>query len=297
VERAITPLPEHPSVRELVRHALATSVDRLIRHDPGVRLGDDPEQVHQFRVAARTLRSNLKTFGPVLDREWARVLRGELGWLGTEAGRLRDLDVLEQRLRRHAEQLPAQDRPGVGTVLDRLAEQKAQARAATLAALRSHRYDCLVDALADAAASPRIVAADVAESPARRFVRRAARGQVRRLDRTVAAVSDPPADDELHRVRIQAKRTRYAIEAARPVIGRAGAEHAATLAHLQDVLGDFHDSVVAVQWLREAAAERPGCGVVAGQLIAAERAEQARLRATFAGAWRAADAQQLRFRR
>jgi CHAD domain-containing protein len=173
------------------------------------------------------------------------VLRTELGWLGTAAGGLRDLDVFEQRLRRLAAELGEDDVPGVGSLFDRLARQQEQARKATLSALRCHRYDSLLD-------------------------------------------------EDLHAIRIQAKRTRYAIEAARPVIGRAAADHAAALAHLQDVLGEFHDSTVAVQWLRDAAATRPTCGLAAGQLVAAERAEQTRLRARVHQAWRLANAKNLR---
>jgi len=111
------------------------------------------------------------------------------------------------------------------------------------------------------------------------------------LDRVVAKVSDPPSDADLHAVRIQAKRTRYAIEAARPVIGASAAEHAAAIAAVQDVLGDFHDSTVMVDWLREAASVRPVCGLAAGQLLAAQRAEQRRLRHRVHHVWRtAADA-------
>ena len=40
---------------------------RLIANDPGVRLGKDPESVHQARVATRRLRSDLRTFRPILD--------------------------------------------------------------------------------------------------------------------------------------------------------------------------------------------------------------------------------------
>ena len=56
------------------------------------------------------------------------------------------------------------------------------------------------------------------------------------------------------------------------------ARHAGALRHLQDVLGEFHDSTIAVQWLRDAAAARPTCCLAAGQLIAAEHAAQTRLR-------------------
>jgi CHAD domain-containing protein len=293
-EVIISPLASEPNVLEAIRHALAVSVDRLVRHDAGVRLGADPEDVHQFRVAARTLRSNLKTFAPVLDREWAGVLRTELGRLGSAAGELRDLDVLEQRLRRMTDSLEKDDEEAAAMLLEHLARQRNRARKTTLAALRCHRYDALLDALVEAAAGPRLAVDAAGDPPARTLLRDAARTQVRRLDRAAARVSVPPSDTDLHMVRIQAKRTRYAIDAARPVIGRPAAEHAAALARLQDVLGDFHDSTVAVEWLRAAAAARPACGVVVGQLIAAERTEQARLRARVRDAWRTAAAKQLR---
>jgi CHAD domain-containing protein len=94
-------------------------------------------------------------------------------------------------------------------------------------------------------------------------------------------------------VRIHAKRVRYAIETGRPVIGAPAAHHAAQLAPLQEVLGDLHDSTVAVRWLRKAAHDEPAAALVAGQFIAAEHAEQARVRQLIA-AWQAADAKQLR---
>jgi CHAD domain-containing protein len=290
----IPDIGDKPSIDELIRHALAASVERLIRHDAGVRLGEDPEDVHQFRVAARTLRSNLKTFAPVLEAEWADVLRAELAWLGTETGRVRDLDVLAERLAGRAAMLGENDAPGVALLLERVASQTADARKALLVALRCHRYDSLLDSLVHAAATPALTADASAAGPARPFLRHVARTRVRRLERAVTALSRPPSDLELHLLRIQAKRTRYAIEAARPVIGRPAVEHAEALADLQDLLGDLHDSIVAVQWLRDAAAARASCGVAAGQLIGQELTEQTRLRSKVDDAWQAADTADIR---
>ena len=67
--------PTSPAT-EVVRNTIAGSVQRLIAHDAGVRLGDDPEFVHQARVATRRLRSDLRTFRSLLDAEWVtRVAR------------------------------------------------------------------------------------------------------------------------------------------------------------------------------------------------------------------------------
>src|SRR5207302_5050701 len=59
------------------RAYLRQQVDELARHDPGARLDDDPERIHQIRVATRRARSALRTARPLLDREWAQGLRDE----------------------------------------------------------------------------------------------------------------------------------------------------------------------------------------------------------------------------
>jgi CHAD domain-containing protein len=96
-----------------------------------------------------------------------------------------------------------------------------------------------------------------------------AAGDWKRLRKAVEALGDDPADVELHHVRILAKRSRYAAEAAEPVLGKPPARFAAALTELQDLLGDHQDSVTAQQWLRRAA--EGSLAFVAGQLTAIER--------------------------
>ena len=289
-------LDESPTVGQLVRHALASSVARLVRHDPGVRLGEDPEDVHQFRVATRRLRSDLQTFSVVLEPEWVRSLRSELRWLGGEVGAVRDGDVLTDRLRAQSSTLPAADTEGARLLLDRLAAQREGARAEMLAALRSARYDKLLIALVEGARAPVFAAEAASEAPAGQLVVQVVHRQWRRLRRGVAALPDPPSDAELHQVRILAKRCRYAAEAAIPAVGKPAVRFATAIAGVQGVLGDHHDATVAEQWLRAAAAEisEPAAVLAAGQLIALERADNLRLRAAWPPAWRAASAKKLR---
>src|SRR5206468_10859672 len=99
----------------------------------------------------------------------------------------------------------------------------------------------------------------------------------RQLRKGVAALPDQPADAELHRIRILAKRVRYAAEAAEPIAGKIAARTADAAAALQDVLGDHQDSVTAQQWLREAG--KGARAFVAGELTALEREGAARDRA------------------
>jgi inorganic triphosphatase YgiF len=79
------PAPEPTRARDsaaaAVRAAIANGVRRVIPNDPRTRLGE--MELHQMRVGTRRLRSDLRTFRPLLDREWAESLRrSSAGWEG-----------------------------------------------------------------------------------------------------------------------------------------------------------------------------------------------------------------------
>ncbi len=147
-------LDRESTVATVVAAAIAAGVTRMIRHDPGVRLGDDPEHVHQARVGTRRLRSDLRTFWRLLDPDWGRAVRDELGWLGGVYGEVRDADVLSGRLRRQIRMLRGADAKAAAALLRRLAIQREEARQRLLEALDSVRYLLLLENLAQAAADP-----------------------------------------------------------------------------------------------------------------------------------------------
>src|SRR5207245_5112768 len=122
----VPPVRLHPGSQagDAVRAALAAGVTRLLRHDPGVRIGDDLEDVHQARVATRRLRSDLRTFRALLDPEQSGSLRDELKWAADLLGDLRDADVLLERLRRQADLLPGRDAVAVAGLLRRLVAEQ-----------------------------------------------------------------------------------------------------------------------------------------------------------------------------
>ncbi|QUQ64083.1 CYTH and CHAD domain-containing protein [Kutzneria sp. CA-103260] len=277
---------------DLVRHAFAVSVERIVRHDSGVRIGEDAEHVHQFRVGTRRLRADLHTFGSLLDKAWVAGLREELHWLAACAGDVRDRDVLADRLRQDAKLLPAADRDGMAALLSVLADETAAARVELLGALRGHRYLALLDKLVDAVRGPRFTVVEA--RPARKSAPGLVTHPWRRLAHAVRSAGVDPTDADLHKIRILAKRCRYAAEAVAPVVGRPAQRFAGAVAEIQTVLGDHQDTVVAEHWLRAAAEVTRGGRVVAGELIAVERAERVRLRELWPQAWHTASARELR---
>ena len=287
-------LDDRAPAGELVRNAMAASVERLVRHDPGVRIGDDPEDVHQARVATRRLRSDLRTFSSLIDGDWAASLTDELRWLGGDLGAVRDADVLAERLRRQASLLPERDAAGLGGLFRRLARQRDEARATLLAALSGDRYVAVLDHLVGAAQSPVLAGDALVGAKAVEVAPDLVARRWRHLSKAVDALGADPPDEELHRVRILAKRCRYASEAVAPVVGKPARRFASAVADLQTVLGDHQDAVVAEGWLREAATALPRAALVCGELIALQREEARRHREDWKKAWKAASSKKLR---
>jgi CHAD domain-containing protein len=281
------------TVRDVVGATLAGAVERLIRHDPGVRLGSDPEDVHRARVATRRLRSNLRTFRAYVDPDWASALRRELGWFATDLGAVRDAEVMMLRLRDRVEALPETDRRSGTALVDRLVAVRDHARETALATMRGDRYVGLLERLVAAARDPVVVGA--AEAPAEALAQTMERPW-ERLRSAIAAIEDVASDAGMHAARIRAKRVRYAAEAVQPVFGKDAKAFVKAATELQDVLGEHQDAVVLEGWLREAAAGgRARTAFVAGELAAGERRAAMVASASWADAWRALSRKRLEF--
>jgi CHAD domain-containing protein len=298
-ERAMGPEVAEPeagpgaSVETLLRHDLAESTLRLFRHEAGVHVGEDPEAVHQARVATRRIRSTLRTFSKLLDEEWTDRLRADLKWLANLLGQVRDTDVLLERFADHLADLPADDQKAGRRLLARLSEQRDQARRRLLGAMAQAKYAQLLDDLVAAAAAPALLPG--ADRPAAEVTPPLVHKPWKKLRKEVRKAGDDPPDEELHQIRIRAKRARYAAEAVEPVFGKPAERFADAIADIQSVLGDHQDAVVGEAWLREAAgASRRDVALVAGMLIAAERAAAAGTRDRWRSVWEAADRGKLR---
>lgn len=283
-EVAPATLPAEPAAGDAVRQAIASSVEQMFRHDPGVRLGDDPEHVHQARVATRRLRSDLRTFSRLLDPEWTLMLRAELSWLAEELGRVRDAEVLRDRLRERAMGLPADDSKVAAAIIRRLAEEVEGGRGRLLSALRSERYLKLLDVLVEGARNP-VFVDEEAGRPAAEVLPELAAAPWKKLRSALRALGDESPDADLHAARILSKRSRYAAELAARVLGKPALRFARAVADVQTVLGEHQDGVNAQAWLR-ALRSSGRQGFVAGELCALEHAATEAARRDWPRAWK-----------
>ena len=254
---AITP---SSTMGELAFAVVRRQVAILRDKEPGTRLGEDPEELHDMRVATRRLRAAVSLFAAVLPVR-AQALREELGWMGRLLGAVRDLDVQREGLAEMAHATAgwasvahgAPDHDPLGELSALLEREWEAARADLLSALDSVRWERLCRGLV----------AMVQQGPARRsvasrapaviglpdlvLVRHDAVAKAAKRARRTGKVTD------FHRLRIRSKRLRYALEFGSEVYEGHTARYVRELTAVQDELGLMQDAEVASLRLAELA--------------------------------------------
>jgi CHAD domain-containing protein len=265
--------------------------DAIVELDPAVRR-DAEDSVHSMRVATRRLRSTFKSFGKILDRTVTDPIGEELKWLAGELGLDRDREVLTDRLTAALDEVP--DGLVRGPVAERLhswsSAEHSGARGRLLGVLDSRRYLALLDTVDALIADPPLLKA--AGKEARTPIAKAVRKDFRKVSALIEQAADletgTDRDVALHEARKKAKRTRYAAEAAGPVLGKPAKTMVKSMKALQNLLGEHQDSVMARQTLRELSAVAHAAGESAfsyGVLHEREEQRAVRVEAELPGVW------------
>ncbi|MDO9171736.1 MAG: CHAD domain-containing protein [bacterium] len=268
------------SVRQAADSVLRRYLASFLWHEPGTRLGEDPEQLHDMRVACRRLRAALQLFRPVYPGREADRLRRGLGDFGRRLGEVRDLDVFIDDVGRRCGGLRSADAAAAGPLLLHLERERARARERLRDSLDSADFAALKrDLAALRPCAPAEAAAVDLPRFASRVVRRAHR-RVRRLSRGLAP--DSPAT-EFHRLRIAVKRLRYTLGFFEDLYGSAAKRPLASLVDAQDRLGRHQDARIAVDKLRRIVVEdpagfTPGSWLALGELMQVHRERAKKLR-------------------
>jgi CHAD domain-containing protein len=215
-------------------------------------LGDDPEVIHDFRVAIRTLRSNLAVFAPYFKKPakiaaWAK----ELKWLDGYIQKLRDIEVQVQLLGMVGEDKlqnliskPSHFqayRKQVLSLQSGFGAGAAEARAKMAKALGSNRKTKLFVEI-----STGLLLAELKQKKIK-HLSSDLHGLLNEQVVTIAAklaksTTQAKSFRELHSIRLDCKRARYLAEA----IG----SDARDLAVVQDLLGQINDLANLNSWLK-----------------------------------------------
>ena len=218
---------------------------------PAAQSGDEAS-VHQARVASRRLREALPVIGTsgnaqALDRVDRRVRR-----ITRALGPVRELDVallLLTELESRGAATPA----AIALVRDAVIVERQRRRHDMLAVITPSRLDKLRKRLVD-------VAAPEAHAPAANALAEASvqsRKRARRLKAAIEHAGRLYLAERLHRVRIAAKKLRYAIEIQRELTHSRSRLHLTRLKTQQNLLGRMHDLEMLIDRARAVQAVMP----------------------------------------
>ena len=248
--RAVSPVIARTASSDDAFVAIARScLQQLVANDRGVIGSDDVEYIHQARVAIRRLRSAFGLFRTIVPREAVATTLAEVQRVGAALGAARDWDVFVTETLPAVQHAFAAD-AGIASLSQGAATLRAMRRNEAIATIAAPAYTAMLIEIERLLASRpwRTVPAAsaqaqaLADGPAREFAATLFTRQLRRVrhhGKTLAALTT----DELHALRIEIKKLRYAVEffeslyprrAVRAFLGGA--------ADLQELLGQLNDA-------------------------------------------------------
>jgi triphosphatase len=226
-------------------------IEILRTQAPGALRGEDPEHVHQMRIAVRKLRFILGLWGPFFGKKKTEVLVEEMKWLSAILGAVRDADVLAQRFDAQL-QPPLFSRNFRASVEIEVRRVREASRAVLAAALSSARYEEALSSLAHlfgrkgASANDQVLRASVPEL-FRIAIKKVARHGCIKPDRS-----------GLHPLRIAFKRLRYIAEFFSGLYPGKLEKPLRQFKKYQEILGRYCDAQVAESFVMTLA--RPDTG-------------------------------------
>jgi triphosphatase len=290
----------HPgsTVGDLAYAVLRKNLSAMLVHEPGTRLGEDVEELHDMRVATRRLRAALSLFSAALPVR-AQHFREEIGWLGRELGAVRDLDVQLVRLEEWTADVPPEDRGALDGLAKLLEKEREAARSSLLSSLESPRYERLVSGITSMLLQGPSRRSSAARAPAVAVVPDLVSSRHSKVKKASRRAKRSRHTEDFHQLRISCKRLRYALEFVSDLYEGRTARMIKNVTRVQDSLGMMQDATVAVERLHTLATSEesalPSTTVfVMGGIAQRYRSEALRIRGSIAahlkgldgGVWR-----------
>lgn len=225
---------------------LTSQVTKLIAHISELHERKSADAIHDSRVAIRTINSHLETFSPFLRRKPTRELDAKLNWLNSKIANIRDIDVMIAMVEKVENEQVAQ------SLLTRLVSERLTQEIKLGKALESEKLDLTLKTLTDFALRPplRRKFLDLSAKKVKSKITAAVSHTWVELFESLGTLPKRPKTKQLHRVRIAAKKCRYAYQAA----GEAGLLQSphiqAWTKNLQQKLGQIQDVKTLRRWVK-----------------------------------------------
>ncbi len=246
-KRAVTPdLDPAEPFGPAISTILAARLGTVLAFEGSVRAGEDPEAVHDMRVGIRRLRAALDAAAPFSKPKAFRRQERRVKALADALGAVRDADVLLEFLRDRLGAAGEEERPGLARLIAAIEAEREDDRVALLAALDRLPEDDFAGGFERFARKLR-----KENKPTGAVARRALAASVAKFAGRADAFDDPEDAEELHRLRIAAKRLRYTLELFGTALGDETPGLIEELKGLQEGLGTIHDRDVLAELLVE----------------------------------------------
>ncbi|MDP2144360.1 MAG: CHAD domain-containing protein [Gallionella sp.] len=266
------------SLPEILQQLIWSCLLHLQANLRGATGSDDPEYLHQMRVALRRLRVVLRMAARFRADERLAALSGEIAALGVALGRIRDWDVfIAGTLEPMRERMPGD--AGLQALLAASEQSRSLCHQALHGDKQARELQRLILRFALWMNGPYWSRRDEAEPQPRNFVTRLLSKLSRRFAQAAVHV-ESPADGQLHALRICAKKLRYSAEFFAALYGKQAAKaYFSALSEVQDVLGRINDVAVAQRLLEDLAvspelASHPEAIVLAKDAVAQGQARR-----------------------
>lgn len=219
----------------------------MARHQPGLSQGDHPASVHDMRVAVRRMRAAFELFEQAFPRKSVKVYGRFLKDLGSLLGSVRDAEVILGNAQAYLETLPEGQRAGFQPLPDFFRARRDAGLQPLLGFLAESRT------LAFVTEFPVFLSETKSKSPQAGKPSRVSDvapllilerlSEVRSFDGHIERLST----GQLHALRGDIKRLRYALEFFQEPLGPQSALLIADLKNVQTHLGQLNDAGLAAQ--------------------------------------------------
>lgn len=231
--------------------------EKMLDHEEGTRLGEDPEELHDMRVSTRRMRMALRVFADYLDRDTMRPVLKGLRRTGATLGAVRDLDVFSEKTNHYVAGLPAERTGDLDRLLEAWHGERVRQRERMVEYLDGPRYRRFVETTRELLDGPldrlvpecggvhrpqrvsQVLPGVLYQDMAAVWV---FEGQVNGLDTPLVT---------FHALRKSCKGLRYTLEFFEGVLGPGAKQLIRTVKDMQDHLGDLQDAVVTCGILRD----------------------------------------------
>lgn len=222
----------------------------MLSHEQGTLLGEDIEELHDMRVATRRMRSAFDIFGRAFEPKTMKHYLKGLKKTGSALGEVRDMDVILDNALLYQAELAENESMGLEPLFTSWRQIIGKKRIKLSKHLESKAYQKFKfefnNFLQEPENMPTSAVGFDASSRIRDLVpvlfysRYAA---VRAYDSILPTASI----EQLHALRIEFKKFRYALEYFREILGDSSGKAINEIKNYQDHLGKLHDADVACQ--------------------------------------------------